>query len=144
MKSILFFVLLLLVVGHSYAQVPAADTSRYFIDKCKIRGSASVTGTIVKNPEIIPGGTPANCGELQIRNGRGDCYYYIDGIKVNGQLTDSIADSLGIKDVQIITGGLPINFGDLNSSVIRITKTTDCVIPRKLIVSDKEQKMATE
>lgn len=153
MKSFLYVILFLLTAGNSFAQAPVADTSDnlikkgdsyYVIDKCKISGSASLTGTIVKNPEIIPGGTPANCGDIKIRNGRGECFYYIDGVKVNGQLTDSIADSLGIEDVQVITGGLPINFGDLNSSDIPVNKTPDKVIPGKMIFLNREQNIPTE
>lgn len=101
MKSILYSVLFLLTATNSLAQTPVSDTliirggSTYYIDGCKIRESASLTGTIVK-------------------------------------------------DVTVITGGLPGTYGDLNSSIFEINTASVKTIPSKVIVSDKEQNLATE
>ncbi|WP_341904855.1 hypothetical protein [Fluviicola taffensis] len=103
MKSILYSVLFLLTATNSIAQTSVSDTTihirggadYYYIDGCKILGSSSLTGTIVK-------------------------------------------------DATVITGGLPVNYGDINSSIIQVNATPVPTIPRKAIVSDKEQKLATE
>lgn len=72
---------------------------------------------------------------------RGGTIYCIDGIKVreSAKLTGTIVRE---EDITVIIGGLPVNYGDLNSSIIRVSDTKNP--PRKPIVSDKEQKMATE
>lgn len=66
----------------------------------------SVPESLSLNPE----------GEITIRSCRSEnCYYYIDGIKVRlNEATDNI------EEVTVITGGIPVNYGDINSSIIRI------------------------
>lgn len=54
----LIFVPFLFILNQSIAQ--SCDTTRFIIDTCKIRGSASISGTIVKDQEVDPGDTPAN------------------------------------------------------------------------------------
>ncbi|WP_343636204.1 hypothetical protein [Fluviicola sp.] len=72
---------------------------------------------------------------------RGETIYYIDGVKVrkSAQLTGTIVKE---EDITVIIGGLPVNYGDIGSSIIRIANTK--IPPRKPTVPDKEQKMATE
>jgi len=65
---------------------------------------------------------------------------YIDGIRVRGS-RDLPIESL--EEVTVITGGLPVNYGDLNSSIILINTALVPAIPQRRI-SDKEQKMPTE
>lgn len=146
MKSYLYAFLFLLTANCAVAQTPVTDTnnlikpdgSYFIIDKCKIRGT-SVTGTTVKNPEIILNGTPANCGDIQIRGQRGDsCYYYIDGIKVRGSAN---LPEAAVEEVTVITGGLPVHYGDsYPGCIIQI----NCPPKAAVTPSDKEQKMATE
>jgi len=81
-------------------------------------------------------------GDIIVRNGRGTCIYYIDGIKVRGSQTDSIK-ATEASGISIITGGLPVNYGDLNSSMIRIGSTP----PTPAVKSkspDKIQNLPTE
>ncbi len=70
---------------------------------------------------------------------RSNSYYYIDGIKVHGKVTHT---KTSLQEVSIITGGIPVNYGDLRGSIISIGPTPAPVISRK--TADKEQKMATE
>ena len=72
---------------------------------------------------------------------RGEVYYYIDGITVRG--SRDIPEK-SVEEVSVIIGGLPVNYGDLNSSIIQVNTAPVPTIPRKVIVSDKEQKLATE
>jgi hypothetical protein len=145
MKSCLYILLFLLSANSSFAQNPVADTSRLYIDKCKIRGASSLIGTTVKTLEVNPGGTPANQelkspnDSIHIRGVRGDStYFYIDGIKVRGSAN---LPKSAIEEVSIITGGLPVNYGDSYCGcIIRI----NCPPKNPAPTSDKEQKLATE
>lgn len=151
MKSCLYALLFLLSVNTSVAQTPAVDSSNiikcgdsyYVIDKCKIRGAASISGTIVKDQEVNPGGTPANqevilySSGINFRNCWADfTYFYVDGIKVRGSST---LPKTAIEEVSIITGGTG-DFGDQTGGIIR-------PIPAPMRVpktSDKEQNLPTE
>lgn len=80
----------------------------------------------------------ADTSQIMVR--RGPTIYYIDGVRV--QANDSIKDSTSIQEIQIITGGLPINYGDVKGSLIKVTSTPPTEMDRKTI--QKKQKMATE
>jgi hypothetical protein len=70
---------------------------------------------------------------------QGTTYYYIDGIKV--QSGDSIPRENSLEEVTVITGGLPVNYGDpYCGCIFRI----NCPSKNSIKASDKEQKMATE
>ena len=142
MKPVVLFILLLFEGHNSMAQ--SCDTTKFIIDTCKIRGATSISGTIVKDQEVDPGGTPANyeaspsCDTIHIRGGRGDfTYYYIDGIKVRG---NSTLPKTATEEVQVITGGPHGDFGDPTGGIIR-PNPAPIRIPK---ASDKEQKAATE
>lgn len=56
---------------------------------------------------------------LNIRGSRSDGdYYYIDGIKVRGS---SNLPKSAIEQVQVVTGGVPANYGDATGGIISIT-----------------------
>lgn len=74
---------------------------------------------------------------LQVR-GR-SIIYYIDGIEVNHSPLDSCKVT-GIEDLRIITGGLPVIYGDIKSSIIQIDPALPIVTP----VKDKKQKLEKE
>lgn len=84
------------------------------------------------------GQTSVSDTSIHIR--QGTTIYYIDGIKVRGN-RDLPRENQ--EEVSIITGGLPVNFGDLKSDIIQLNSTPVPLIPDKRI-SNKEQKMATE
>ena len=64
-------------------------------------------------------GTDANGSITSVRGARNNStYYYIDGIKVRG--STGLPKS-AIQEVQVITGGLPANYGDATGGVISIT-----------------------
>jgi hypothetical protein len=68
-------------------------------------------------------------------------YFYIDGIKVRSYRGNCL--SIGSsEDVQIITGGIPVNYGDCVGSIITVIRAPRMKTPVQ--VSDKEQNMATE
>lgn len=75
---------------------------------------------------------------LNVRRGN---HYYIDGCKIRGasSLTGTV-----VQDVTVITGGLPVNYGDIDSSIIQMNASPVPAIPLKVIISNKEQKLATE
>nr|WP_294860792.1 hypothetical protein [uncultured Fluviicola sp.] len=76
---------------------------------------------------------------------RGQADFYIDGIKVRGS---RLLPKTATEEVSVITGGLPVNYGDSYCGcIIRINcppKTAVPTVGPKIMVSDKEQKMATE
>ncbi len=86
--------------------------------------------------------TPVSDTAIHVRGGRD---FYIDGIKVRGNAN---LPKSALEEVTVITGGLPVNFGDSYCGcIIRINcppKTSVPVIQPKTTVSDKEQKLATE
>ena len=55
---------------------------------------------------------------LNIRSCRTCTYYFIDGVKVEVPETNEQKEIL--QPVKVITGGIPVNYGDLNSGIIRI------------------------
>lgn len=58
-------------------------------------------------------------GDLNIRGARSsDNYYFIDGIKVRGS---SGLPKASIQEVQVITGGMPANYGDATGGIVSIT-----------------------
>ncbi|TSJ40090.1 hypothetical protein [Fluviicola chungangensis] len=84
--------------------------------------------------------TSNHTDQIQIRGQRGDStFYYIDGIKV--RKTANVTGTR-IEDIFIITGGIPIIYGDLNSSMFRISPTPDPAIKHK--TCEKEQNLVTE
>jgi hypothetical protein len=59
-------------------------------------------------------------GSLQVRGGRdGATTYFIDGIKVVGGLSGLPQQS--IEQINVITGGLPAQYGDATSGVVSVT-----------------------
>ena len=60
-------------------------------------------------------------GEISIRGSRGEnTYYYIDGVKVPAGAGTGLPKS-AIEEVQVITGGVPANYGDVTGGLINIT-----------------------
>jgi hypothetical protein len=58
-------------------------------------------------------------GGISIKGARtSDSYFYIDGIKVRGS---SNLPKGALEEVQVITGGLPANYGDVTGGIISIT-----------------------
>ena len=73
---------------------------------------------------------------------RGPRIYYIDGIRVQSSC-DSIKDSIITEEeIRIITGGLPVVYGDAEGSVIQISPISPAETNRKRM--KKQQKMVTE
>lgn len=60
-------------------------------------------------------------GGISIRGSRSEnTYYYIDGVKVPAGAGTGLPKS-AIEEVQVITGGVPANFGDVTGGLINIT-----------------------
>ncbi|MBL7953785.1 MAG: TonB-dependent receptor, partial [Flavobacteriales bacterium] len=60
-------------------------------------------------------------GGVSIRGSRTEnTYYYIDGVKVPAGAGTGLPKS-AIEEVQVITGGVPANFGDVTGGLINIT-----------------------
>ncbi len=58
-------------------------------------------------------------GDINVRGGRTDATtYFVDGVKVIGGLG---VPQQGIEQLQVITGGLPAQYGDATSGVISVT-----------------------
>jgi len=70
---------------------------------------------------------------------RSNSFYYIDGIKVH---SNTSLTKTSLAEVTVITGGIPVNYGDLRGSIISVGPIPVHVVPRK--TTDKVQKMATE
>ena len=84
------------------------------ISKMPVRSAAEMAATV--------GGTYSKdngSGGINVRGGRDDAnYYYIDGIKVRG--SSGIPPS-AIGSIDVITCGLPVQYGDVTGGVISIT-----------------------
>ncbi len=81
------------------------------ISKMPGRSATSIAATV--------GGVQETDDGVSLRGAReGNTYYYIDGIKVRG--TTSLPKS-AIEEVQVITGGVPANYGDATGGIIAIT-----------------------
>ncbi|MBK9512517.1 MAG: TonB-dependent receptor [Flavobacteriales bacterium] len=60
-------------------------------------------------------------GGISIRGSRSEnTYYYIDGVKVPAGAGTGLPKS-SIEEVQVITGGVPANYGDVTGGLINIT-----------------------
>lgn len=65
------------------------------------------------------GGVESTDNGISIRGARGgSTYYYIDGIKVRGSAN---LPKSALQEVQVITGGIPANYGDATGGVISVT-----------------------
>ena len=90
-----------------------STVTREDIAKLPVRSAAGVAGTV--------GGVNTNegSGEISVRGSRANAtYFYIDGIKVRGS---SNLPKSAIEEVQVITGGLPANYGDATGGIISVT-----------------------
>ena len=59
--------------------------------------------------------------DLNIRSCRTCTYYYIDGIKVEPPKKEEQNSKVDkVEEIKIITGGIPVDYGDVDSGVIRI------------------------
>ena len=90
-----------------------ATVTREDIARLPVRSASGVASTV--------GGVNSDegSGAISVRGSRSDgTYFYIDGIKVRG--SSSLPKS-AIEEVQVITGGLPANYGDATGGIISVT-----------------------
>lgn len=65
--------------------------------------------------------TAGTGGGISIRGARSEnTYYYIDGVKVSASAGIGLPKS-AIEEVQVVTGGVPANYGDVTGGVVNIT-----------------------
>jgi hypothetical protein len=89
-------------------------------------GRAVTRDEIVKMPgrsatsmAATVGGVQTNADGVSLRGGReGNTFFYIDGIKVRGS---NNLPKAALEEVQVLTGGIPANFGDVTGGLINIT-----------------------
>ncbi|HLV41674.1 MAG TPA: carboxypeptidase regulatory-like domain-containing protein [Brumimicrobium sp.] len=87
--------------------------TREDISKLPVRSASGVAATVggVNESE--------SSGGISVRGSReGASYYYIDGIKVRGS---SNLPKSALEEVQVITGGVPANYGDATGGIISVT-----------------------
>src|SRR5690554_2425335 len=87
--------------------------SREDIGNLPVRSASQIAATVggVNESEAT--------GGISVRGSReGATYYYIDGIKVRGS---SNLPKEALEEVQVITGGVPANYGDVTGGIISIT-----------------------
>lgn len=137
MKLILFSALFLLTATNSVAQTSVADTAIhirrgvvYYIDGIKVQEKPSfpTTNSLNKRCPISP------------------IDFNMDAIKKNSRLIQFVkTDSeLVLETIEIIIGGLPGTYGDMNNNIFQINTAPVKTISPKVTVSRKEQKLATE
>ena len=83
------------------------------ISKLPVRSASGVASTV--------GGVNESegSGGISVRGSReGASFYYIDGIKVRGS---SNLPKSALEEVQVITGGVPANYGDVTGGIISVT-----------------------
>ncbi|MDX9750494.1 MAG: carboxypeptidase regulatory-like domain-containing protein, partial [Flavobacteriales bacterium] len=89
--------------------------TREDIAKMPGRSAASIATTVAGTSDA---GTD---GGISIRGARTEnTYYYIDGVKVPAGAGTGLPKS-AIEEVQVITGGVPANYGDVTGGLINIT-----------------------
>lgn len=87
--------------------------TREDIAKLPVRNASGVAATV--------GGVNESegSGGISVRGSREDAsYYFIDGIKVRGSAN---LPKSALEEVQVITGGLPANYGDATGGIISVT-----------------------
>tara|TARA_B100000508_G_scaffold141095_1_gene146739 strand:+ start:11455 stop:15204 length:3750 start_codon:yes stop_codon:yes gene_type:complete len=87
--------------------------TREDISKLPVRSASGVAATV--------GGVNESegSGGISVRGSReGASYYFIDGIKVRGS---SNLPKSALEEVQVITGGVPANYGDATGGIISVT-----------------------
>jgi hypothetical protein len=87
--------------------------TREDISKLPVRSASGVASTV--------GGVNKSegSGGISVRGSReGASYYFIDGIKVRGS---SNLPKSALEEVQVITGGVPANYGDATGGIISVT-----------------------
>jgi outer membrane receptor protein involved in Fe transport len=87
--------------------------TREDIAKLPVRDAAGIASTV--------GGVAESegTGGISVRGSREDAsFYFIDGIKVRGS---SNLPKSALEEVQVITGGLPANYGDATGGIISVT-----------------------
>lgn len=90
-----------------------STVGREDIAKLPIRSASGIAATV--------GGVNEDegSGKISVRGSRqGSTYYYIDGIKVRGS---SNLPKSALEEVQVITGGVPANYGDVTGGIISVT-----------------------
>ncbi|MCU0318611.1 MAG: carboxypeptidase-like regulatory domain-containing protein [Flavobacteriales bacterium] len=89
--------------------------TREDIAKMPGRSAASIATTVAGASDAGTG------GGISIRGSRSEnTYYYIDGVKVPAGAGTGLPKS-AIEEVQVITGGVPANYGDVTGGLINIT-----------------------
>ena len=92
--------------------VQGGTVTREDISKLPIRDAAGLA-------ETVGGVNKTASGELSVRGARGGAsYFYIDGIKVRGSAN---LPKAALEEVQVLTGGIPANYGDATGGIISIT-----------------------
>lgn len=85
------------------------------IAKMPGRSATSIATTVAGTSDAGTG------GGVSIRGARAEnTYYYIDGVKVPAGAGTGLPKS-AIEEVQVITGGVPANYGDVTGGLINIT-----------------------
>ena len=85
------------------------------IAKMPGRSANSIATTVAGTSDAGTG------GGISIRGARSEnTYYYIDGVKVPAGAGTGLPKS-AIEEVQVITGGVPANYGDVTGGLINIT-----------------------
>jgi len=89
--------------------------TREDISRMPQRSAASLATTVAGASDAGTG------GGISIRGARSEAtYYYIDGVKVPAGAGTNLPKS-SIEEVQVITGGVPANYGDVTGGLINIT-----------------------
>lgn len=91
-----------------------ATITRQDIGQLPLRTASGIASTV--------GGVNSNGdGTLHIRGARSDANtYYLDGMRVSASQLEHIPKSY-LGDVNVITGGIPANYGDVTGGVISVT-----------------------
>ncbi len=89
--------------------------TREDIAKMPGRSAAAIATTVAGTSDAGTG------GGISIRGARSEnTYYYIDGVKVPAGAGTGLPKS-AIEEVQVITGGVPANYGDVTGGLVNIT-----------------------
>ncbi len=80
---------------------------------------AALPGRSIGEVTSTVAGTNSSTGEMSIRGAGGDATYtYIDNVKISGSVN---LPKSALEEVQVMTGGIPANYGDITGGVISVT-----------------------
>ena len=82
-----------------------------------------------------PGFIPSQNGRIHVRGSHGQIQYVVDGVPMTDEYSEAFANPLDpryVKSAEVMTGGIPAEFGGKLAAVVDITSKSGLDEPRKV------------